>query len=585
MLTASQLDAVPDNILKLYHEFEDSVITDMVRRLVKMDYVTSSAAWQMQRVIESGAVYEDVLKKLAGFTGKSEKELADAFSAAGVRSMKFDDSIYKAAGLNPLPLNLSPQMAQVLANGLKTTNGLMQNITRSTALSAQRQFLQASDLAYLQVSSGAFSYDQAIKAAVKGIGESGLGVVYPSGRVDQLDVAVRRAVLTGVGKTSGDLQLARASEMGQDLVETSAHAGARPTHAQWQGQVFSRSGTSKQYPDFATSTGFGTALGLNGINCRHSFYPFFEGISTAIYEKAELESYANKMVTYNGKKMTVYEATQEQRAIERQIRSFKRQENALQAGGLDASAEAAKVRDLQAKMRSFTKQTGLSRQGVREQVIVKESAKEAISTPVEEKTYIDLGRKTRYDEESTRTQREELWVKQNGGSFDRPQVSNKWVAGGNESLSRTLRRGGIPNPTDPAGVLFNDMQKYFENPKVLQDDILTYRGVGENINTSIFKELSPGDIFEDKSYTAVSLSRSIASGFGGRRGVTNIFAIQVDKGTAFLPGSPDEFEFVLNKASKFEVLNVLEYDSSTIYPWLSQGDLVIREFKLRLLNE
>lgn len=366
MLTSDYLDGVPDNIVRLYRSLEDSVISDMVRRLVKMDYVTSSAAWQMQRVIESGAVYEDVLKKLAGFTGKSEKELADAFSAAGVKSLKFDDSIYKAAGLDPLPLNLSPQMAQVLANGLKTTNGLMQNITRSTALSAQRQFLQASDLAYLQVSSGAFSYDQAIKAAVKGIGESGLGVVYPSGRVDQLDVAVRRAVLTGVGKTSGDLQLARASEMGQDLVETSAHIGARPTHAQWQGQVFSRSGTNKKYPDFVTSTGYGTALGLNGINCRHSFYPFFEGISTAIYEKSELESYANKTVTYNGKKMTVYEATQEQRAIERQIRSFKRQESALQAGGLDASVEAAKVRDLQAKMRLFTKQTGLSREYSRE---------------------------------------------------------------------------------------------------------------------------------------------------------------------------------------------------------------------------
>jgi hypothetical protein len=112
--------------------------------------------------------------------------------------------------------------------------------------------------------------------------------------------------------------------------------------------------------------------GLAGVNCRHSYFPWFAGISKAAYDKAELESYANKTVTYNGKKMTVYEATQEQRAIERQIRSFKRQENALQAGGLDASSEAAKVRDLQAKMRSFTKQTGLSRQGVREQVVVKE---------------------------------------------------------------------------------------------------------------------------------------------------------------------------------------------------------------------
>ena len=242
MLTSDQLDVIPNNVLKIYQEFEDSVISDIVSRLVKMDYATPTAAWQLQRIIESGAVYGDVIKKLSEITGKSEKELIDTFTKAGVKSIKFDDSIYKAAGLNPLPLNMSPQMAAVLANGLRTTNNLMRNITQSTALSAQRQFIAASDLAYLQVSSGAFSYDQAIRAAVKSVGESGLGVIYPSGRVDKLDVAVRRAVLTGVGKTTGDLQIARANEMGCTLVEVSSHMGSRESHVVFQGKIFSLNG-------------------------------------------------------------------------------------------------------------------------------------------------------------------------------------------------------------------------------------------------------------------------------------------------------------------------------------------------------
>lgn len=552
MLTASQFDAIPTNILKLYHEYEDSVIADMVRRLVKMDYATSSAAWQMQRVIESGAVYEDVLKKLAGFTGKTEKELAEAFSAAGVKSMRFDDSIYKAAGLDPLPLNLSPQMAQVLANGLRTTNGFMQNITRSTALSAQRQFLQASDLAYLQVSSGAFSYDQAIKAAVKGIGESGLGVVYPSGRVDQLDVAVRRAVLTGVGKTSGDLQLARASEMGQDLVETSAHIGARPAHVLWQGQVFSLSGTSKQYPDFVTSTGYGTALGLNGINCRHSFYPFFEGISTAIYEKAELESYANKTVTYNGKKMTVYEATQEQRAIERQIRSFKRQENALQAGGLDASAEAAKVRDLQAKMRSFTKQTGLSRQGVREQVVSKTinaSTQKAVSSVTPD--YNDR-------------------FAQSGSTFSDTAKHGEYIKNLSDEESKSIRRytGSYYdsiNKTLREGVSVEEDQDIFRIHKAISEAPSTTKDV-KVFRTMTLKDqdlelLQQGSIFTDKGFVSTSLDEH--AGFAGNvkstillpegsNNLLNIESISVHE---------SEKEILLQNGAKFFVQEVVKPSS------------------------
>ncbi|MCC6148345.1 MAG: hypothetical protein IT308_12365 [Anaerolineaceae bacterium] len=150
------------------------------------------------------------------------------FEAAGVRSIQFDDMIYKRAGLKPLPLNLSPAMAQVLAAGLRKTQGVVRNLTMTTAIAAQNAFIDAADLAYLQVSSGAFDYISAIRNAVKDVASKGLPVInYASGRKDQLDVAVRRTVLTGVSQTAGNLQLARAQEMGQDLVEVSAHIGAR----------------------------------------------------------------------------------------------------------------------------------------------------------------------------------------------------------------------------------------------------------------------------------------------------------------------------------------------------------------------
>lgn len=344
-----------------------SVIEDIARRLAGMN-MTATAAWQMQRLIESGKIYENALEEIARLTGQSEVALKTAFERAGVKAMRFDDGIYKAVGLNPLPLNLSPAMVEVLAAGLRKTGGVMSNLTMTTALSGQNAFIEAADLAYLQVSSGAMDYNSAIRAAVKDMAANGLSVINFSGRRDQLDVAMRRTLLTGINQTVGNLTWTRADEMGVDLVQTSAHIGARPTHQLWQGKIFSRSGQHPQYPDFVTETGYGTGPGLGGWNCRHSFFPFFEAISESAYRQAELEGYADKTVTYNGEEISFYEATQKQREIERKIRDWKRQEGALKAAGLDTTGETAKVKAWQAQMRDFTRQTGLMRQRERERI-------------------------------------------------------------------------------------------------------------------------------------------------------------------------------------------------------------------------
>ena len=372
MLLASQFDLLVEPITALFQEFEESVIRDIARRLAGLDYAAPTAAWQVQRLSESGMLYERILQELSRVTGRSQRELRRMFRKAGVKAMAFDDAIYLAAGLSPAPLNLSPAMGEVLAAGLRKTGGVMRNLTMTTALSGQMAFESAADLAYMQISSGAFSYQTAIRQAVKRVAADGLEVIHFAKRTDRLDVAMRRTVLTGVSQTVGELTMARAEEMGADLVQTSAHIGARnkgegpANHESWQGQVYSRTGNG--YPDFVTVTGYGTGEGLHGWNCRHSFFPFFEGISQAAYDQATLDNYAAKTVTYNGQEISVYEATQQQRAIERKIRHWKRQASALEAAGLDHDQETAKIKEWQARMRDFIGQTGLQRQRVREQV-------------------------------------------------------------------------------------------------------------------------------------------------------------------------------------------------------------------------
>jgi len=191
-------------------------------------------------------------------------------------------------------------------------------------------------------------------------------------RTETLEVAVRRAVITGINQTALQMQLARADEMGCDLVEVTAHVGARTgegiaNHAGWQGKVYSRSGANPKYPHFATATGYGTGAGLGGWNCRHSAYAYFEGDPRA-YTDERLREMEKETVTYNGEKMNVYDATQRQRAIERQIRRWKREFKALEAAGQDPYEAAAKLRKWQGIEKDFTAQTGLKRQSERTEV-------------------------------------------------------------------------------------------------------------------------------------------------------------------------------------------------------------------------
>lgn len=383
MLAFDELDTLSDPILELYEVYIQSVLKEIARRLRGMK-LTSSTAWMMQRLTESGLIYEHALKELEKLTGLSETELRRAFRKAGVLATRFDETVYRAAGLKPLPLNLSPAMTQVLAAGLRKTGGVMRNLTMTTALSAQNLFIEAADLAYMQVTSGAFDYISAIRDAVEHVARKGLTVIRFPGRSEQLDVAMRRVVLTGIGQTTGELQLTRAQEMGMNLMQVSAHIGARNkgtgpmNHESWQGKVYSIVGSTPEYPNLYEVTGLGTVEGLHGVNCRHSMYPFYEGLSEKLYTQKELDEYANQKVVYQGKEMSVYEATQQQRAIERKIREWKRKEGALDAAGLDHEGETAKVREWQARMRAFVKETGLIRQGERERVYLGDKPKKTI---------------------------------------------------------------------------------------------------------------------------------------------------------------------------------------------------------------
>ena len=369
MLTPEQLAQIADKatIRKLYDQLQEDIIADMARRISKMDFGSYTTMWELQKLEAINAERDYIVQRLAETTGKSKSEIIAILNTGCSTALGSDDKVYRLAGYNPLPLAKSPALQALIWAGYKKTLGTFQNLTRTTANTATRQFEDALDRAYMQVTSGGMSYQQAVKGAVLDLAKNGLATVqYQTGHVDYMDVAVRRAVLTGVNQTALKIQDARADEFGCDLVEVSAHYGARPTHAEWQGRIYSRSGKSRKYKDFVEATGYGSGDGLGGWNCRHSFGPFFEGISKPTYTEKDLREINSKTVEYNGKQMSLYDASQKQRANERQIRALKREQAGLEGAGQDASEVKAKLRDAQAKQRDFCSQTGLRRDYFRE---------------------------------------------------------------------------------------------------------------------------------------------------------------------------------------------------------------------------
>lgn len=363
MLAPDYLDHAPDRLVLLFQQVEDDILRDVARRISKMDTMTSTANWQLWRYEQTEALRQDVVKKLARYTGKSEAEIRRLMQEAATRAMEAEDEIYYHYGKEPTPFAENETLQALLNAGYQQTAGTFHNLTATTANTVSGQFEAALDRAHLKVSSGAFDYKRAVKSAVDSLADTMKYVTYPTGHTDTLEVAARRAVLTGVNQTGAKLQVARADEMGVEFFETTAHGGARPSHAEWQGRQFHRGGAvdymGKHYPDFEAATGYGTGAGLCGWNCRHTFFAIFPELGAPpAWTQESLEALNARDIEYNGQKYTRYEISQMQRARERTVRRYKRRYLAEDAAGADTTASAVKLRQARQDLADFISATG-----------------------------------------------------------------------------------------------------------------------------------------------------------------------------------------------------------------------------------
>lgn len=346
MLTPEELAAIAETMQPHLDELNMWISQDMIRRFMarmgrgEKDLLSGTDQWQAQVYKEAGGLYEDLQKELHEFTGKSEDEIKAIFEDAGIRAWNADDIFYVAQGFESVPLLSSERMLNILTDCYQRTNNEVYNFTRTTANETQRRFIKLLDSTHMKVMSGAQSYTAAVKEAVSELASTQTEVIYPSGHKDTIETAVLRAVRTGVAQASGNMTLQGMEERDWDLIRVSAHLGARygdggenpGNHYWWQGKLYSRTGRDKRYPDFISSTGYGSGEGLCGWNCRHSYGPGEPDHNP--YKEYDAEE--NKKA---------YDLSQKQRKIERTIRADK-----LKVKGLREAIDCAEDKTLKKEL-------------------------------------------------------------------------------------------------------------------------------------------------------------------------------------------------------------------------------------------
>lgn len=380
------LDAMPEELAELFRSLEDTLLDEICSRLKLADQFNEVTVQDIRALRSHGIELKDIEKAIRKTTGISEKKLKELLDDVAERNQKYYTDLIDLAHITQPETLVSIEDTWAIYEQTKQT---MRNLTRSmgflvdagrTMLPPAKAYQWCCDSAVMQIQSGAISYNQAIKSAVRQLAQSGLKVVdYESGHRDQIDVAARRAVMTGVNQICAKYTEQSAEYLETPYFEVSAHSGARDkpgpspwsSHKDWQGRVYSIR-ANDIYPSIYEVCGLGAVDGLEGANCRHQRFPWVEGVSERTYTDEQLAHIDDGLgCTFDGKTYNAYEATQMQRRIERTIRKQKRLKNAYSVAGLEEDATAAniKLRRLNAKYKEFSKAAGLSEQPERLKVL------------------------------------------------------------------------------------------------------------------------------------------------------------------------------------------------------------------------
>lgn len=344
MFTPNELEAIPLALECQFKELESRIMLDIVRRVKNTGEITRAADWQLYRLSEIGKSKKEVKQYIQNALKLSDNEIDIIYATAIESGYARDEQLYKNIGKDFIGFADNKPLQQLIYGISEQTKAELKNITQSMGFAVRQAsgklqftpiadyYQKALDGAVMDITNGAFDYNTVLKRIVREMTDSGLRTVdYASGWSNRVDVAARRAVMTGVNQVTAKINEDNARLLNTDMFETTWHSGSRPAHQVWQGRWFDMQGLKD-------ICGYGKVDGLKGANCRHDFFAVIPGVSEPTYTAEQLEEMNRKEnipIEYKGKQYTKYEALQKQRRLETTMRAQRQKIKLLEEGGAD----------------------------------------------------------------------------------------------------------------------------------------------------------------------------------------------------------------------------------------------------------
>lgn len=373
MLTPAELERIPITIQKLMIDLSMRIMTDVIDRLSMINSISRTADYEIYQLSRLGLSSETIRKALENAFSKSDIEIDKIYDEVIKEGYARDESLYNSTGRPYTRFEDNKPVQQLVEAIKKQTKADMTNISQTTAISTRgpngvvsksmdNYFKEKIDQAIADIATGSFDYNKSIHNTIHEMTKSGIRTIdYESGYSSRLEVAARKAVMTGVSQVTNQINEMNAEALRTNYFEISWHSTARPTHQVWQGRVYSKE-------QLETVCGLGTVTGLCGANCYHSYYPFIPGISTRTYTDEELDTMnakENEKKEYKGKEYSSYEATQRQRYLESLMRKYRQDIQLGKNAGLsedDIAIDQVKYHSTMQEYVDFSKKMGLPQQ-------------------------------------------------------------------------------------------------------------------------------------------------------------------------------------------------------------------------------
>ena len=363
MMTQGNLEGIPIPFEKTMSDLEMRIMTDIVRAIRVNGFSTAKVDGQIRQMIQLGESAENIKKGIREALEITNDELEKIFSDTVYEQYYGYKRVYDTFGIKQIPFTENLELQALLVAVKAQTKLEFRNITNSMGFALRNPgtgniynspltdfYRDTLDGAVMDIVSGAVSYDVAINRAINTMTNSGLRTIsYDTGHSNRVEVAARRAIMTGFRQVQGKINEQVARDLGTDFYEVTYHRGARPEHQVWQGRVYS-------YAQLQNVCGLGTVTGLHGANCYHDYNPFIPGISARTYtdeQLAQMMEEENTPKKYLGKEYTTYQALQKQRQMERNMRKTRQDIKLLQEGGANDRSVVSKKARYQLQMQQY----------------------------------------------------------------------------------------------------------------------------------------------------------------------------------------------------------------------------------------